>query len=238
MRQPLQHTFVQSLHFSVVESDSHQGISNDLPKGFNLKMVGILIYVMWWITLDRRENTWPAGYHAVGRGTHSSANILCKPHRWCRASTTFVQETASGCSSVVTFFKWYFPLQATSHKGFSLERVRPFVVIYTPERLFRESQPHAPRHKQDNPSFSNAHNTIEPMAAPAGTLIDWVGYVRCLYWTTPEVVSLLMREHRRHTPWKLILLTYTVRCELTHIFKVFWHSLYAHTEIVICHSGL
>ena len=41
--QPLQHASVQSLHFSVVESDSHQGISNDLPKGFNLEMVGILI---------------------------------------------------------------------------------------------------------------------------------------------------------------------------------------------------
>lgn len=64
-----------------------------------------------------------------------------------------VQETAPGCSSVVTFFKVYFPLQATSYKGFSLERLRPIIVVYTPERTFRELQPHASGHEQDSPSF-------------------------------------------------------------------------------------
>ena len=146
-------------------------------------------------------------------------------------------ESSYGCSSVVTFFKGCSPLQATSLKGFSLERLRPFVVI-SPCSQLQRAFPLCPEAWAVFPYIYNVHKPIEPMAAPAGTLPVDAGYVGCLIGSPSQVISLLMREHRRRSPRKLILLTYTDRCDLTRPCKLALHSLYAHIEIVKCHAHM
>lgn len=99
MCQPLQRTSVQSLHFSDrwewFPSRNFTRFAGRLQFGDGRD--SHLCYVM--------NNSWQMGYHADGRGTHSSANTQSKPHRWCRASTTFCANSLSDavrCSEIVS----------------------------------------------------------------------------------------------------------------------------------------